>query len=380
MTAQFWTSGDQLNAEIVFCRSTDAPALRAVIQNAGAPVSAFEVSPNGEPYVDLLHCFLALRADPTWVPTGAYAGSLDSAWITRNFQRLAFGLSKWDDTAAMGAITLLKQHGTALHPQQLKFVNFCEGLVKRLLKRLLWGSPLQLAWPPQKASRQWWSMSTDLDAEIATQVNDLTACFFGSVPSNLQGLLDWLNSLRTRLTKQLFGASRGSALAEASALSAAFALVHFTHSRYSLATLLCHRATDLLFTSICSNEGLIDYTKGGGEGELFTPLPASGEQQLSLLNCHDALVHASRITADKARRDLLGELNLTRNRLLLTHSLGSPSPADTQAKIPAVVTLLKAFGGPDWVAAYNTYRAGAILKPQDFFEVSDGLVGTLTPL
>ena len=175
MTAQFWTSGDQLNAGMVFCRAADADALRAAIQHSGAAVTAFEVSPNGEPYKDLLQCFLALRADPSWVPAGSYEGSLDSAWITRNFHRLAFGLSKWDDTAALGAINLLKQHVTTLHPQQVNFLNFCEGLVSRVLKRLLWGSPLQLAWPPQKAARQWWTMSTDLDAEIASQVADLVA-------------------------------------------------------------------------------------------------------------------------------------------------------------------------------------------------------------
>ena len=378
MTAQFWMPGDQLNAGKVFCRAADAVALRTAIEHKGATVTAFEVSPNGEPYKDLLQCFLALQADPSWVPTGSYEGSLDSAWITRNFHRLAFGLSKWNDTEALGAINLLKQHVAALHPQQVKFLNFCEGLVSRVLRRLLWGSPLQLAWPPQRAARQWWMMSTDLDAEIASQKADLNACFFGNVPNNLQGLRIWLNRLHTRLTRQLFGGSREDALTEASALCAALSLVHFTHSRYSLAILLSHRAADLLFTALCSSEGLIDFTKNGGEGELFTPL--AGERQLSLLNCHDALVQAMRISIDQPRRDLLREFNSTRNRLLLTHSLGSPLASDAQLKLRALIVLLKAFGGSDWAAAYDTYRAGVILEARDFFEVSDGLVGTLTTL
>lgn len=378
MTAQFWNPGDQLNAGVVFCRTTDTPALRAVIKNSNSTVTAFEVSPNGEPYKDLLHCFLALRADPSWLPTGSYGGSRDSAWITRNFHRLAYGLSKWDDTAASGAITLLKQHVTTLHPQQVKFLDFCERLLNKVLKRLLWGSPLQLGWPPQKAARQWWTMTTDLEAEIALQLNDLAACFFGNIPSNLQGLRNWLNRLRVRLSNQLFSTSRDIALAEASALCAALSVVHFSHSRYALATLLGHRAADLLFTANCSSAGLIDFTKSGGEGELVVPV--SGERKLSLLNCHDALVQAMCIPTDQVRRDLLWELNLTRNRLLLTHSLGSPIANDARSKLLALVSLLKAFGGTDWEAAYSTYRAGTALKTQDFFEVSDGLIGTLTPL
>jgi hypothetical protein len=380
MTVQFWTLGDQLRAGLVFCRSAETAALRAEIQSSGIAVTAFEVAPNGEPYKDLLHCLLALRADPEWVPAGNYEGSIDSAWITRNFQRLALGLSRWDDAAAASAIKLLKQHVPALHPQQVKFLDFCEGLVSNVIRRLLWGSPLQLAWPPQYAARQWWAMSTDLDTEIASQVRDLKACFHGSVPSNLQGLSVWLNQLRSRLSTQLFGSSREAALTEASALCGALSLVHFTHSRYALATLLAHRAADLLFTAICSGENLIDFTKRGGEGELFTAILSSGERHLSLLNCHDALVQAFRVPADQPRRELLSHLNSTRNRLLLTHSLGSPFASDAKTNLQAIVALLKSFGGVDWGVAYNTYRSGAGLRAQDFFEVSDGLVGTLTPI
>lgn len=165
---------------------------------------------------------------------------------------------------------------------------------------------------------------------------------------------------------------------EASALCAALAAIHYSGSRYSLATLFCHRAADLLFTSICADEGLIDHTQAGGEGALRTAV--GGETKLSLMNCHDALEQASILVINGARRSALLDLNSTRNRLFLTHAIGSTSATDTKNALQVVVGIMTGLGGPDWQSAYKFYRNGFALEALALFELSDGLMQTLQPL
>jgi hypothetical protein len=378
MSVQVWSPGEQVKGSVVVCRVADAAALRVSLGKNDEAIACFQVTPNGEVYIDLLRCFLAFRQDPNWVPSGDYQGNLDSAWIARNFQRLAFGLTNWDDSAATGAINILRQYETALHPQQVRFVEFCESLVKKVIRRILWGSPLSLSWPPTPSTRLWWQLNADLAQEITSHISDLKTCFHGSIPPVLQGLNIWLNQLHGRLVMRMFGTSREDAMLEASALCQALAAVHYSGSRYSLAALMSHRAADLLFTSICASQNLIDYTKAYGEGELKTAV--GGKTELSLINCHDALEQASVILMSGTRRTQLLNLNLTRNRLLLTHSMGSTLAAETKTQLTAILGLLRAHGGSDWEAAFNLYRQGIFLRAQDFFELSDGLAQMLSPL
>lgn len=378
MSVQVWSLGEAVSAPLVICRSADAEALRNVITTGGVSVSAFHLSPNGEPYLDLLRCFLALRQDAEWKPNSSSFVTPDTAWITRNFMRLASGLSEWDESAAIAAIDQLLMHESSLHPQQARFVRFCEDLAKKLIRRMLWGSPLLLSWPPAANTRNWWQLSGDLSTEINSLRTELANCFHGTIPTVLHGLSLRLNRLHGRVTSNLFGTNRESAMLEASALCAALATVHYSRSRYSLATLLCHRAADLLFTSICASQNLIDFTKASGDGELRTSI--AGRTDLTLLNCHDALQQASKILFDTVRRKSLSDLNLTRNRLILTHGLGSTSGVETASRLKSVVTLLKLQGGSAWTTAYEEYRMGFSLKPQDFFELCDGLMQTLTPV
>lgn len=378
MSVQVWSCGELVKESVVVCRVTDAVALRAALGKNDGAVAGFQVTPNGEVYIDLLRCFLEFRQDERWVPSGDYQGNHDSAWVARNFQRLAFGLANWDDSAALGAIDFLLQHEAALHPQQTRFIKFCKSLVIKVIRRILWGSPLLLSWPPATGARLWWQLRADLAQEISSQIGDLKACFHGKIPTVLQGMNIWLNHMHGRLATRMFGTSREDAMLEASALCQALAAVHYSGSRYSLAALLSHRAADLLFTSICASQNLIDYTKAYGEGELKTAV--AGKTELSLLNCHDALEQASVILINGTRRTQLLNLNLTRNRLLLTHSMGSTSAAETKTQLSAIVTLLKAHGGSDWEAAYGLYRQGISLKAQDFFELSEGLTQMLLPL
>lgn len=380
MTIQVWAPGEEFIAQTILCRSEHADALRAAIVARGAAITAFQVTPNGHIYIDLLRSLLALRDDANWIPDATSSLSRESFWIVRNLQRLAYGLSKWDDSAAAGAIRNLLSIEDKLHPQQVNFVRFCDGLVSKVLRRMLWGSPMLIAWPPAFAATSWWQLGSDLATEIATQIADLKACFHGKPPAAVQGLTVWLGQVQSRLSLNLVGASREDALVEGSALSAALARIHFSGSRYSLATVFCHRAADLLFTSRCSSDGLIDWSKANGEGELKTAVVATGKKSLSLLQCHDAMVEAGTLLSDAIRKTTLKNLNSTRNRLLLTHGMGSPTQSDTKNELPAVVTILKSFGGTDWTTAYAAYSSDLSVSPASLFEVSDGLMQTLQPI
>jgi hypothetical protein len=377
MSVQVWSPGESLTEAIVVCRAVEAAALQAAIAAKGGAIDAYQVVPNGEVYLSQLRGFLAIRADKAWVPTGKHLDS-DSAWIIRNFQRLAHGLTHWDDGAALGAVRSLMKNQAALHPQQARFVQFCEPFVTKVIRRLLWGSPLLLAWPPHSSTRLWWQLSGDLAHEVGMQMTDLKNAFHGSIPAALQQLSVWLSQLQGRLNSRLFGAAREDAMLEASALCAALAAIHFSAARYSLATLFSHRAADLLFTSICADEGLIDYRQAGGEGALKSAI--NGETKLSLMNCHDALEQASVILINGARRTALLDLNSTRNRLFLTHAIGSTPSADTKNALQVVVGLMKGLGGADWESAYKYYREGFVLEPISMFELSEGLMQTLQPL
>ncbi len=380
MTIQVWAPGDEFSAQTILCRSEHADELRAAVLAKRATVTAFQVTPNGEIYIELLRSLLALRHDANWIPDATSSLSLDTFWIVRNLQRLAHGLSKWDDSAAAGAINHLLSNEDKLHPQQVSFVRFCDGLVSKVLRRMLWGSPMLIAWPPVFAATSWWQLGSDLATEIATQIADLKASFHGKPPAAVQGLTVWLGQVQSRLSLNLVGTSREDALVEGSALSAALARIHFSGSRYSLSTVFCHRAADLLFTSRCSSDGLIDWSKANGDGELKIAVAASGKKMLSLLQCHDAMVQAGTLLPDTVRRTTLKNLNSTRNRLLLTHGMGSPTQSDTKNELPAVVTILKSFGGTNWTTAYAAYSSGLSLSPTSLFEVSDGLMQTLQPI
>lgn len=378
MTVQAWAPGDALSAPTVLCRSADVAALQAAILANGGTFAAFQVAPNGDDYIELLRCFLAMRDDANWVPNDASSVTADSAWIVRNLQRLANGLSIWDDNAALGAISTLLYYQGRLHPQQVGFLRFCEGLVSKVIRRLLWGSPMLHSWPPSGATRSWWQLNADLAMEIAGQLTDLKSTFLGSPPAAVQGLVIWLTQLQGRLNTCLTTTSREAAMVEASAFCAAISRMHFMRSRYALATVFCHRAADLLFTSLCATDGLIDFNQAFGDGALKNAV--AGEKKLSLLNCHDAMVQAGTMLPDFARRAVLADLNLTRNRLLLTHGVGSPSQSDTTIGLNALLPILKAHGGADWTTAYTTYTTGVSLSAIALFELSDGLMQTLQPV
>ena len=153
MSIQVWIPGESITSEVLLCRSKDADALRAEISKNAVAVSAYQVLPNGEPYIDLLRTYLALSKN---LPIDGRAGySFNSILISKSFERLATALTQWDDSGTAAALAELKQHDVSLHPQQSRFLSVCEVLMRKVLRRLLWGSPLHVSWPPAAASRLW---------------------------------------------------------------------------------------------------------------------------------------------------------------------------------------------------------------------------------
>ncbi len=381
MNVQVWSPGDSVTAPVVVCNAHDVASMRIAVAG-NAAVRAFQIGPNGSRYTDLLRCFLELREDENWVPSGNFGGTVDSAWITRNLQRLASGLTHWDEASALTAVNLLKAHAADLHPQQVRFLDVVEGLISKVVKRILWGSPLFLAWPPPASARLWWTLSADLAVDVIGIATELKNCFGGAVPANVEPIARWLKSLHRRLTTEMFGGTREQSLLEASAFCEAVSLLHFSRGRYSLATLMCHRAADLMFTSLCASASLIDFTQNKGEGLLVAPVPTQRgpDSRLSLMNCHASLVMASVLPVDTVRETALENLNFTRNRLLLTHAVGTTKQSDTQVHLRSVHAQLKAHGGSAWETACNAYRTGVKLKPTDLFELSDGLMQSLQPI
>lgn len=376
MSVQLWSEGQPLMKGVVLCHAEESAALQAAVAAHGGAITAYQVLPNGRAYVGQIQCMLAIQTDPAW---SAAADDLDAqtTWIVRNFQRLVSGIKTWDDTAMLGAMNLLKGQKT-LHPQQENFLQFFESLVNKVVRRLLWGSPLQTTWPPPNSARLWWAQSSDLAQEVGRHKSDLQKTFLGSVPAALNSLNLWLFELEKRLNSMFFGAPRQAAMLEASALCAGLAGIHFAKARHSMAVLFCHRSADLLFTSMCAGAGLIDFTKAYGEGELRVPIGTKYE--LSLMTCYEAMVQASLIVPNSQQKNSLSNLNATRNRLLLTHGMGSASGTDVQSALQNVVPILKNYGGGSWTTAYNFHRSPPSVAIRDLFELSDGLTQTLQPL
>jgi len=97
---------------------------------------------------------------------------------------------------------------------------------------------------------------------------------------------------------------------------------------------------------------------------------------LTLLNCYDSLVTNQIILANSNRLDLFKRLNTQRNLLLVTHHLGSMS-SSVKNLLTEVTTELKAIGGSSWDQSSVAAKSLFELKAHNFFELSNGLMGTL---
>lgn len=379
MTVALWIPGESVPAvqTLLYKRDDEAAFNQQARASVPPATTVYKVLPNGYPFLELLRLYLHHRADTTdaWLeqPSSVPVAHI---WVARNLVRLKSALRSWDDRGATAALAALKKHAGLLHPDQVRFVDFCEGFVKRLMQPILWGAPLTLTPQAIGKAKAWWLLKSDLSLEIDQQLQDLRSHYSGALPQVLQDSFHrWLTSLKTWLDTKLFVTTQADALREASALCHALAHIHYGLRRYSLALLYCHRATDLLLFSECAAGGLVDFQANNGAGEL-KPAPG-GDPMVTLLNCHDSLVNNQKMLKDSTRLATFKDLNNQRNLLLLTHHLGGVPQATAQGLLTTVSTALKAIGGTGWEASSNAARSLLHIEAHQFFELSPGLMGTL---
>jgi len=370
---QIWTDGESIWGPTVLAHSYDLDSLtHAVSGLQNQEVSAYALTPNSDKYIHLVFCLLAFKHDEKWHQTQNERFPSEAISVAELCYRLVSSLSTWDDRGALSAASGLLTLECKLHPAQVEFIKLIKSMLEDVIRPFLWGSPIQMNWPPSHAYKQWWNLNSSLSKSIKTINSDLKAIFGGKTPQVFMGLSMWLTHLADQFNNRLFVTGDASkATLEASALCYSLATIHYSQGRYSISTLLCHRAAELMFISMNADSGLIDFTKSGGEGELKSAV--NGETRLSLLNCHDALVQASILTSNSLRRQELNDINITRNRLMLTHSLGSPTSSDTKSRLTQVHNILKAQGGTDWEKSVSNYKTKVPLRSIDFFEGFDAI-------
>lgn len=378
MRVQIWMPELQIMDGILLYKLDDEERFLSVIKpTLSASIKTYKILPNGYPFLSLIQTFLYLREEPTkaWLLNGSHGLDEKFVWIARNFIRLTEALKQSDDRGAMGAVTQLLTQEKWLHPDQVSFLKFCNQFIKNIIKPMLWGSPLVLkgANPNAKA---WWSQPSDLSSSITIVRQELTRCFKGTIPENIQGSFAlWLAQITKKIDAHLFVASQKDALYEASALCRQLSAIHFSLGRHTLAVMYCHRATDLLLFSMCASEQLIDFTKNNGGGKLKTPIQE--DSSISILNCYNSLVESGRILPDTNREQQFRKLNSMRNLLLYTHYFGSISSLDAKNLLTETFAELEKLAGNAWKTTSQDYLPVLEMQPHEFYALSSGLMGVM---
>jgi hypothetical protein len=376
---QIWAPGQPINADVLLYLSCDEAAFSIVKTAVNGNTKVFKILPNGYKFAELIRTYWYLVENPTheWIDTHGHQIPHQYIWMIRNFARLSFALQHWDDRSAEAAINLLLKDQTVLHPDHVRFLNYCSTFITKVFRPLIWGAPIALdVATTVTRARAWWKSPSALSNEIGVHLNDLHVLSNNLRPIANSVLLFWLRGVKNRLDSNLSAPAPTDALREASAMCHALAKINFSSRRYSLAVLFCHRAADLLLFSECSAAGLINFMANHGGGEYKNPIDG---KNIGLLDSHEALVNNGSILPNTIRRNRFTHLNQHRNHLILTHYFGSSSQTAASTLLTETTLELQAIGGTAWDLARNSVLQPIVIPERFFLEVSDGFTGMFVP-